>query len=82
MTQSKGNLLVVMPVMNVRHMRVTMNHRQMSVPMSMRFSGRISRQVLMLMVCVVQVRVLVFQDLMQMKVFMMLDQMHPHSKNH
>ena len=47
--------------MKVRHMRVTMNHPLMPVPMSMRFAGWIGRQVLMLMMFIVAMRMLVFQ---------------------
>lgn len=68
--------------MKVRHMRVTMDHRLVSVPMSMRFAGGIGRLVLMLMVCIVTMRVLVFQGFMQMVVLVVLGQMHPYSTNH
>ena len=57
-------LPVVMAVMKVRHMSVTMDHRLVPVPMSMRFSGWIGRQVLMLMVFIVTMRMLMFQGFM------------------
>lgn len=53
-----------MAVMKIRHMRVTMNRRLVSVPMSMRFSGWIGRQVLMLMMFIVTMSMLVFQGFM------------------
>jgi hypothetical protein len=55
---------MVVAVMKVRHMSVTMDHRLVPVPMSMRFSGWIGRQVLMLMVFIVTMRMLMFQGFM------------------
>jgi hypothetical protein len=55
-----GNLSVVVAVMKVRHMRVAMNHTLVPVPMGMRFPGRISLQVFVLVMPIVTVRMLVF----------------------
>jgi hypothetical protein len=60
----KTNLSMIVAVMKIRHMRVTMNRRLVSVPMSMRFSGWIGRQVLMLMMFIVTMSMLVFQGFM------------------
>jgi hypothetical protein len=52
---------VVVPMMKVWHMGVTMNRWLVPVPMSMRLSGWIGRQVLMLMMLIVTMRMLVLQ---------------------
>ena len=53
-------------MMNVWQMSVTMIKRLVPVPVGVRFSGWIGQQVLMLMMCIVAMRVLVFQGFMQM----------------
>jgi hypothetical protein len=73
---------VAVAVMNVRHMSVTMYERLVPVSMSVRFSRWIGRQVLMLMVFIVTMRMFVFQSFMQMIVLVVLGQMHPYPKNH
>jgi hypothetical protein len=52
---------VAVAVMKVRHMSVTMYERLVPVPMSVRFSRWICRQVLMLMVLIMTMRVFVFR---------------------
>ena len=61
---AKSCLPVVVAVMKVRHMSVTMYDRLVPVPMSVRFSRWIGRQVLMLMVFIVTMRMFVFQGFM------------------
>jgi hypothetical protein len=73
---------VAVAVMKVRHMSVTVYERLVPVPMSVRFSRWIGRQVLMLMVFIVTMRMFVFQSFMQMIVLVVLGQMHPYPKNH
>ena len=55
---------MVVAVMKVWHMRVTMNRRLVPMRMSMRFSGWIGWQVLMLVVFIVTMRMLVLQGFM------------------
>ena len=55
---------MVVAVMKVRHMSMTMDHRLVPVPMSVRLSKWISQQVLMLMVFIVTMRMFVFEGFM------------------
>ncbi len=73
---------MVVTVMEVRHVRVTMPHRLVTVPMRMRLSGRIGRTVLVSMVFIVTMAMVVFQGLMKMFVLVVLRQVEPHPDHH
>jgi hypothetical protein len=56
-------------MMDIGVVRVAMRKPRMSVPVSMRFAGRIRRRVFVLVVLVMVVEMFVFQRLMKMQVF-------------
>ena len=58
-----------MPVMDVGVVRVGMSQPRVSVPMGMRFTRRIARRVLVLVVLVMVMEMFVLQRLMNMQVF-------------
>ena len=70
-------LSVLMPMMDVRVMRVGMSQPRVSVPVGMRFARRIAWRVLVPVVLVVVVEMFVFQRLMDVLVFVSLSDMQP-----
>lgn len=71
-----------MRVVHVRHVWVPMTQSLVPVPMGMRFTWRIVRPVLMLMVLVVNVPMRVLQWLVLMLVVMVLGEMEPDAEPH
>ena len=69
-------------MMNVRVMRMSVDQFLVTVPMRVRFAGRVIRAVDMLMMLVVSVQVLVFHRLMPVLVFVPLSQMKPDAEAH
>jgi hypothetical protein len=68
--------------MEVRHVRVTVPHRLVTVPMRMRLAGRISGTMLVSMVFIVTVAMVVFQGLVEMFMLVVLGQVEPHPNHH
>src|SRR3954469_22748950 len=74
---SSGLVLVTVAMMKVGIVRMLVPHRLVPVPMRMRFTGRIVRPVLMMMVIVVAMPVLVFHGLVAVLMIMPFGQMQP-----
>jgi hypothetical protein len=74
--------LVMMTMMEVRHVSVTMPHWLVTVGMRMRLSGWIGGTMLVSMVFIVTVAMVVFQGLMEMLMLVMLSQVEPHPNQH
>jgi hypothetical protein len=75
-------LRVLVPMVNIREVRVRVSQWLMSVGMSVGLSGIDFRWVLVLMVLVVHVAVGVGHCLMVMGMLVPLSQMKPHSRSH
>ena len=63
---------VVVAMMNIRYVKVAMQHWLVPVPMRMRFAGRIRWGVHVLMVLIVAMTMFVFQRFMEMVMLVML----------
>ena len=73
---------VAMPVMQVRIVRVFMDHRRMPVAMCMRLANRIVWPVGMLMMFIVPMPMLVHHLIMPMLVLMLFGDMQIDAKRH
>ena len=73
---------VIVPMVQVRVMRMAMHQRTMLVPMGVRFAGRDAGGVLVLVMLVVAVTMLVRQHRMRMLVIVPFGQVQPQSQAH
>lgn len=71
-----------MPVMNVRVMRMAVPDGEVRVPMTVLYGFESVKPMLMLMVLVMDVLVLMFQNIMQVFMVMMFSEVKPYTQPH
>jgi hypothetical protein len=71
-----------MPMVNVRVVRVSVLQSFMAMGMRMRFTGRIARLMLVLVMFIMNVAVFVLNRLMDMSVFMTFGEVQPETGGH
>ena len=73
---------MAMPMMRVREVRMAVRKRLMTVPMTMRATGRRPLVVRMLVMGIMEVRVRMFHRLVGVRVPMLLGQVQPDAQGH
>lgn len=73
---------MAVPVMQVGIMGVPVDHRRMAMPMAVRLTRRDARRVIMLVMCVVDMAMLVFERFVGMFVAVRFGQVQPKSNRH